>query len=157
MAISSLKRVLIIEDQKEKSQAIRNCLTEFLPQYEIFETDTIIIAGQLLSDRSPWAGIVLDLSFRRTHQSARQFNRPMLAGIEILQQMNEMRLPWPVIVATQHSSFDSTRYGDFDTMDQLRQMLSKAFLRNYKALIEVDLSNTEWRTALARAAKDHFK
>jgi DNA-binding NtrC family response regulator len=157
MATSSLKKVLIIEDQKEKSQAIRECLTESPPRYQITETDTIVIAGHLLSDRSPWAGVILDLSFRRTHQAARQFNRPMLAGLEILQQMNEMRLPWPVIIATQHSSFDSTKYGDIDSMESLKDKLSKAFPRNYKTLVEVDLIKPEWRHTLIKAAHEFFK
>src|SRR5690349_16667862 len=130
MANPPAKKILIIEDQKEKSQAIRECLIASPRRYDVVETDTIVIAGTLLSDRTPWSGIVLDLSFRRTHQTARQFNRPMLAGLEVLQQMNEMRLPWPVIIATQHSSFDSTRYGDFDSMDDLRGMLRRAFPRN---------------------------
>ena len=152
-----MKRILIVEDQKEKSRGIKECLAEALPQHEVVETDTIVVAGQLISSGLEWSGIVLDLSFRRSQRVPSHLNRPILAGLEILQQLNEMRLKWPVIVATQHPSFYSTKYGDFESTDALRDMLTKAFPRNFRQLIEVDFGGTKWRTSLVEATKRHFQ
>ena len=157
MDASLAKRILIVEDQKEKSQAIRECLAEAVPKLKLEETNTIVIAGHLLATEYGWRGVVLDLSFSRTQQSGNQIARPFLAGLEILQQLNEMRSEVPVIVATQHSSFFSTRYGDFETIDQLRRMLVKAFPSNFKELIEVDLAGVKWRRALIKASRNHFQ
>ena len=101
MSTLLIRKVLVVEDQREKSQAIRECLAEADDQLEIVETDTIVIAGHLLSSGDTWSGIVLDLSFRRTQQAGSHLSRPYLAGLEILQQLNEMRMDYPVIVATQ--------------------------------------------------------
>lgn len=151
-----MKKILIIEDQREKSAAIRECLADALPDHLIEQTDTILVAGQLISTGSPWAGIVLDLSFRRTQQVAGQANRPFLAGLEILQQLNEMRSDCPVVIATQHSSFFSTKYGDFESIDHLRRMLERAFPNNYRQLIEVDFSGRTWRRLLIDATRRSF-
>jgi CheY-like chemotaxis protein len=154
---SPLKKILIVEDQKEKSQAIKECLADALPHHKLEVTDTILVAGQLIDSSGPWSGILLDLSFRRTQQIGSNQNRPFLAGLEILQQLNEMRVDWPVIVATQHSSFFSTRYGDFQSIDDLRSVLTEAFPLNYKGLIEVDLGGTAWRRLLIDATKRFFQ
>jgi CheY-like chemotaxis protein len=156
MAESSSKRILIVEDQKEKSQKIRECLTNTLPSHEIIETNTVLVAGQLISFGTEYAGIVLDLAFQRTHQVGSHLTRPFLAGLEIMQQLNEMRLNWPVIIATQHLSFSSAKYGDFESMDDLREMLTLAFPNNYKDLIEVNFERGEWRNKLAEATLRYF-
>lgn len=156
MPTSSARKVLIVEDQREKSQVIRDCLLEADHDFDIVETDTIVIAGHLLTSGEPLTGIVLDLSFPRTQQTMNQQARPYLAGLEILQQLNEMRLEYPVIVATQHDSFFSTKYGDFESTEELIEVLQDAFPNNFKQLIEVDLGGTGWRTALIAAARRHF-
>lgn len=156
MSVLSTNRVLIVEDSRVKAQAIRECLARITPPFEIFETDTILIAGQLL-EHDKWCGIVLDLAFHRTQQTGGIFNRPYLAGVEILQQMNEMRLKCPVIIATQHSSFLNTKYGDFPTVDDLRKKLRQAFPQNFKELIQVDLGGDEWRTVLLTGARRYFR
>lgn len=157
MATSSVKKILIVEDQREKSQAIRDCLIEADGEFDIVETDTIVIAGHLLSSGDAWLGIVLDLSFRRTQQTGSQLSRPYLAGLEILQQLNEMRLEYPVIVATQHDSFVSTKYGDFQSTEELIEVLRDAFPSNFRELIEVDLGGSEWRVTLIDSARRYFK
>jgi CheY-like chemotaxis protein len=157
MPTSSVRKVLVVEDQREKSQAIRECLSEADEQFEVVETDTIVIAGHLLSSGDAWSGIVLDLSFRRTQQVGSHLSRPYLAGLEILQQLNEMRLDYPVIVATQHDSFVSTKYGDFKSTEELIEVLQDAFPANFRELIEVDLGGSDWRTALTRAVRRHFR
>jgi hypothetical protein len=157
MLTSSVRRVLVVEDQREKSQAIRECLAEADSLFEIVETDTIVIAGHLLSAGDAWSGIVLDLSFRRTQQASSQLSRPYLAGLEVLQQLNEMRFECPVVVATQHDSFVSTKYGDFKSTDELVEVLRDAFPFNFRELIEVDLGGSDWRIALINAARRHFR
>lgn len=157
MVTSLARKILIVEDQREKSQAIRECLAEADSRFDIVETDTIFIAGHLLSSGDAWSGIVLDLSFRRTQQSGSQLSRPYLAGLEILQQLNEMRLGYPVIVATQHDSFVSTKYGDFKSTEELIEVLRDAFPFNFRELIEVDLGGADWRLALTSAARRHFR
>ncbi|MCA0050643.1 hypothetical protein LB577_27445 [Mesorhizobium sp. B283B1A] len=150
------KSVLLIEDSRAKARAIRECVKAAFPTAEIVETDTIAIAGQLL-DRRVYSGIVLDLAFNKSQQTVDLGDRPYLAGIEILQQLNEMRLPYPVIVATQHSSFQNTRYGSFESAANLATMLGTVFRRNFRALVEVDLGDTKWRENLQDLMLEHFR
>lgn len=156
MVASSARRILIIEDSLEKAKAIGKCLGEISPRFELVHTETIVVAGQLLDNES-WSGIVLDLAFHRNQQTGSVLNRPYLAGVEILQQMNELRLVCPVVVATQHSSFFSTKYGDFNSLDELSKMLKEVFPDNFRELIEVDFGEAEWRVQLIEAARKHFQ
>ncbi|MGJ4952457.1 hypothetical protein [Bradyrhizobium sp. HKCCYLS20291] len=156
MANSLKRKILIVEDQREKSQAIRDCLSEASDNFDPIGADTILVAGHMLFSGEAWSGIVLDLSFRRNQQTGSQHSRPHLAGLEILQQLNEMRLGYPVIVATQHDSFVSTKYGDFDSTESLKGILRDAFPSNFRELIEVDLGGTDWRAMLTKAARRHF-
>ena len=155
MATSSENSVLIIEDSRAKATAIRECLSDVVEIDNIVETDTILIAGQLLEGGN-WSGIILDLAFHRSQQTGSILERPYLAGIEILQQMNELRVEFPVIIATQHASFLNTKYGDFHSVDALENMLSKAFPKNFRELIQVDLGSDEWRHNLISAVRRNF-
>jgi CheY-like chemotaxis protein len=156
MVVSSAKKILIIEDSPEKAKAISKCLSEIKPRFELVHTETIIVAGQLL-EHDKWSGIVLDLAFHRNQQTGSVLNRPYLAGVEILQQMNELRLVCPVIIATQHSSFISTKYGDFHSLEDLCKVLRKVFPENFRELIEVDFGENEWRNQLVLSARKHFQ
>jgi hypothetical protein len=156
MAASLTRKLLIIEDSPEKAKAIMKCLSELAPRFELVHTETIVVAGQLL-EHDKWAGIILDLAFHRSQQTGSVLNRPYLAGVEILQQMNELRLVCPVIIATQHTSFVSTKYGDFASLDELCSMLRRVFSENFRELIEIDLGETEWRGLLIEAARKHFQ
>lgn len=148
--------VLIIEDQPVKATAIKECILEVFPGYEITTTDTIAIAGQLLENRL-WNGIILDLAFHKTQRNVDTFDRPYLAGVEILQQIKEMRLDFPVIVATQHSSFINTKYGTFENESELIEMLSLAFPRNFVGFVKVDLGETDWRKEINALMEEKFK
>jgi CheY-like chemotaxis protein len=156
MEASSARKILLVEDSPEKAKAIRNCLAEVTPRFDITHTETILMAGQLL-EHDKWAGIVLDLAFHRSQQTGSVLNRPYLAGLEIMQQMNELRLLYPVIIATQHSSFINTKYGDFHTIEELFELLKKAFPHNFRELIKVDLGSSHWRALLINSAKRHFQ
>lgn len=155
MAALSQKHILIVEDSKTKAIAIRECVIQALGRCEPQTTDTIAIAGQLI-EQQLWNGIVLDLAFHKTQQTADMVDRPYLAGIEILQQLNEMRISCPVVIATQHSSFVNTKYGDFDSADQLGDRLRRVFKRNYRGIVEVDLGETRWRDQLITLVREHF-
>lgn len=147
--------VLIVEDSKQKARAIRECLLNFSSDIAITETDTIAVAGQLIEQNS-WDGIVLDLAFHRTQQNVDMLDRPYLAGLEILQQLNEMRLKVPVIVATQHDSFVNTKYGTFSSSSELSEVLANVFPRNFRGLVEVRLGETRWLNELGQLALEHF-
>jgi DNA-binding NtrC family response regulator len=149
------KAILLIEDSEQKTRAIRGLVDDNFPEIELVTTDTIIVGGKLLADR-PWLGIILDLAFQRSQNVGGQLQRPYLAGIEILQQLKETRLPIPVVITTQHASFRNTLYGDFTTTDEVRSTFQKAFPRNLKEIIEVDWAKGDWLKELNQAIRRHF-
>ena len=147
---------LLIEDSPAKAAALTECLQQAFPKRTVERTQTIAVASKLI-EQQEWSGIILDLAFHRSHQTADLLDRPYLAGVEILQQLHELRLHYPVIIATQHASFSNTKYGDFDSSIALGERLKKIFKRNFKGLVEVDLGETGWRNELIDLMKVHFE
>ena len=149
-------KLLIVEDDLIKSRALRDCLNVVgVRETNIVETDTILVASQLV-ESTPFDGIVLDLAFHATQQSAQQIERQYLAGITVLQQLEYLRVSTPVIVATQHRSFDSSKYGNVKDIDEMTLRLRSAFPNNFKALVVVDLNKGDWRGEFLGAVRRFF-
>lgn len=131
-------------------------MEEAYPDRKVEHTQTLDVASKLI-EQSPWSGIVLDLAFHRSHQTADMLDRPYLAGVEILQQLHELRLLYPVIIATQHASFVNTKYGDFESSEALGRRLAKIFKKNYRGIIEVDLGENAWRQEIIDLMRISFE
>ncbi len=84
-------------------------------------------------------------------------DKPQLAGVKILQHLNQRRLDIPVIVATQHSSFTDTEFGDFSGAGELADLLARAFPRNFKGLLEIDITTDSWMSQFIKLIKRNFK
>ncbi|MGO7135769.1 hypothetical protein AB9E06_33585 [Rhizobium leguminosarum] len=147
---------LLIEDSPAKAAALTECVLQAFPKRTVERTQTIAVASKLI-EQQEWSGILLDLAFHRSNQTADLLDRPYLAGIEILQQLHELRLSYPVIIATQHASFANTKYGDFDSSQALGDRLRKVFKRNFRGLVEVDLGETDWRNEIIELMRTHFQ
>jgi CheY-like chemotaxis protein len=153
---SARRNVLIIEDDRNKSRALRECLVSAgIPDSSIRLTETIVVAAQLI-DIEDFSGILLDLAFHASQESSQLASKRYLAGVNILRQLEEMRKSVPVIVATQHKSFESAEFPEIESVGDLRQQLSEAFEENFKGLVEVELGSNTWREELVALVRRWF-
>lgn len=150
-----MKRLLIVEDNKHKAIAVQDAIISAFPDSEVVMAETVVIAMVLLNTQN-WDGVVLDLAFQQTRGAKQETDRPQLAGVKVMQQMNERRSSTPVIIATQHSSFVDTEFGDFASAKELGDLLSQAFPDNFVGLVEVDLSSIAWQRLLRNLALEAF-
>ena len=150
-------KVLIVEDDNAKAKALRECATAAgFKEEDVLVTDTIVVASQLIDSES-FVGIILDLAFHSTQQSEHQAERTYLAGVSVLQQLEEMRIATPVIVATQHKSFESSQRERVQSVEDLAKVLQEAFDETLKEFVEVDLRNTRWKHQLIEGMRRWFR
>ncbi|WP_224702709.1 hypothetical protein [Devosia aquimaris] len=151
-----MKRVLIVEDNIQKANAITFALKAAFGELAyILLVNTVSVAMVVLTAER-WDGVVLDLSFQRASGMKEGIDRPQLAGVKVLQQLDEMRIGVPVLIATQHSSFVDTEFGDFHSVHEVATTLEEIFTDNLRGVVEVDLSSTEWQPVLTDLASRFF-
>jgi DNA-binding NtrC family response regulator len=157
MAQSLIKhKILIVEDDRSKAKALRECaVAAGVLEEAITLTETITVAAQLI-DNQDFNGIILDLAFHSSQESSQIVSKRYLAGINILQQLEEMQKTTPVIVATQHKSFESPKFEEIKTVDDLRRQLAESFDTTFKGLVEVDLRELGWRSELIMLIRRWF-
>ncbi len=146
-----------MEDDRSKAKALRECaIAAGVSEDAITMTETITVAAQLI-DNHEFGGIILDLAFHSSQESSQIASKRYLAGINILQQLEEMQKTTPVIVATQHKSFESPKFEEIKTVDDLRNQLAVAFETTFKGLVEVDLREGTWRGELVELMRRWFR
>lgn len=141
-----MRPILIIEDNYEKLAEISQVVTA-LTSSEIIHAATISAAYRTL-EGTKCDLIILDMTFQISHRTDRSIAKESLAGIEILQYMAHRRISTPVIVATQHTHFLHPDIPGIDSIQKLDELLRSLFPRIYRGIIQVDLSETEWKKLL---------
>ena len=140
-----MKHLLVVEDNTTKQLAIEQAVEG--NDRKILAAQNIATAYSLISVQ-PWDLIILDMTFHASLGPGHESLREPLAGLEVLQFIARQRMTTPVIVATQHSSFDSTEIPGLDSIEKLHSALSRAFPRNYKTTVAVDLFQDDWKGTL---------
>jgi DNA-binding NarL/FixJ family response regulator len=141
-------KILIVEDDENKSLQLYNFFSEKFPQVEVENAQSLqgglrkILDGGidiiLLDMTMPTFDIRLDEDGGRPQP---------YAGREILRQMDRRDIDVPVIVVTQFDRFGSGI--DSMTLSELDKQLRLAHPENYKGAIYYDVSFGEWKDDLA--------
>jgi CheY-like chemotaxis protein len=143
--------VLIVEDNAEKSKAIETIIrSQFTGRIDFAQT---ISSAYSQLEHHNWDLVILDMTFQVSQGLGQAVRKEALAGLEILQFMTSKNLSYPVIVATQHSSFSQVGLISLSSVEELHSLLSEAFPEIYRETITVDLTTNEWHAALLNAAK----
>jgi CheY-like chemotaxis protein len=152
-----LKPILLIEDNKVKASLLGDAVMEAFQGTSRPKVAETVSMGTHLLNTSEWSGLVLDLAFQRARGIKESVDKPQLAGVKILQHLNQRRFDIPVIVATQHSSFTDTEFGDFSDASELAALLQQAFPRNFRGLLEIDITGDTWKRQFINLIKRNFK
>jgi CheY-like chemotaxis protein len=143
--------VLIVEDNAEKSKAIETIIrSQFTGRIDFAQT---ISSAYSQLEHHNWDLVILDMTFQVSQGLGQAVRKEALAGLEILQFMTSKNLSYPVIVATQHSSFSQVGLISLSSVEELHSLLSETFPEIYRETITVDLTTNEWHAALLNAAK----
>jgi CheY-like chemotaxis protein len=143
--------VLIVEDNAEKSKAIETIIrSQFTGRIDFAQT---ISSAYSQLEHHNWDLVILDMTFQVSQGLGQAVRKEALAGLEILQFMTSKNLSYPVIVATQHSSFSQVGLISLSSVEELHSLLSETFPEIYRETITVDLTTNEWHAALLSAAK----
>jgi CheY-like chemotaxis protein len=143
--------VLIVEDNAEKSKAIETIIrSQFTGRIDFAQT---ISSAYSQLEHHNWDLVILDMTFQVSQGLGQAVRKEALAGLEILQFMTSKNLSYPVIVATQHSSFSQVGLISLSSVEELHSLLSETFPEIYRETITVDLTTNEWHAALLNAAQ----
>jgi CheY-like chemotaxis protein len=143
--------VLIVEDNAEKSKAIETIIrSQFTGRIDFAQT---ISSAYSQLEHHNWDLVILDMTFQVSQGLGQAVRKEALAGLEILQFMTSKNLSYPVIVATQHSSFSQVGLISLSSVEELHSLLLETFPEIYRETITVDLTTNEWHAALLSAAK----
>ena len=143
--------VLIVEDNAEKNKAIETIIrSQFTGRIDFAQT---ISSAYSQLEHHNWDLVILDMTFQVSQGLGQAVRKEALAGLEILQFMTSKNLSYPVIVATQHSSFSQVGLISLSSVEELHSLLSETFPEIYRETITVDLTTNEWHAALLNAAK----
>jgi DNA-binding NtrC family response regulator len=146
-----VKRVLIVEDNLQKKDAIERLLTT---SYRIEARHVNSISASLPTiERESWDLVILDMTFQITTGGGQALRKEALAGLEVLQFMAAKRITSPVIVATQHTVFSHGAI-NVQSVQALEALLRRSFPRVYRTTVFIDLNTDDWHAPLLDAAKD---
>jgi DNA-binding NtrC family response regulator len=146
-----VKRVLIVEDNLQKKEAIERLLVSRYPIEARYVNS--ISASLPTIERESWDLVILDMTFQITTGAGHALRKEALAGLEVLQFMAAKRISSPVIVATQHTVFSHGAI-NVQTIQALDSLLKRSFPRIYRTTVFIDLNTDDWHSPLLDAAKD---
>ncbi|MCJ8344336.1 hypothetical protein MJH12_02260 [bacterium] len=147
-------KILIVEDDKYKSEAILDCLQIYFPVANINITESLASGLFALIDEDSYQLIILDMSmpsFDITEKDPTGGTPESYAGEDFLAQMTLLGITTPVIVVTQYNNFG------IDEQQISLSTLSKKLLNDHPAIyqgsIYFKVSSTTWKTELKNLLK----
>ena len=140
-------RVLIVEDDDEKSVHLSQFLSECFPSTTVSQARSLQSGLRAIYGDPPDL-VLLDMTMRNFDLTPdEEGGRPHpFAGKEILRQMQRKRLRIPAIVVTHFVRFGED--DDFITLDELKQELVDRF-PNYIGTVQYRSNVDSWKAALA--------
>ena len=150
-------KILIVEDDKYKSDAINDCLNDFFVNPEIFIEESLS-SGLFTLDEEEIELIILDMSmpsFDVSEKDPTGGTPESYAGEDFLSHMTLMGLITPVIVVTQFDNFESA-VGDV-SLSNLSKKLFFDHPNIYKGSIYFKVSSSRWKTELKKLLKKVIK
>lgn len=140
------RSVLIVEDNVHKFDYMKGALAH-IDDLVIDHARSIRSAFRLIQRRD-WDIVLLDMTFEDAEGIQRDLRKEPLAGLDVLQFLDEKRSKTSVIVVTQHDSFiidDEDFEEEIElSKEELDEDLRNAFPRNYVGLVSARMARHDW-------------
>lgn len=147
-----MKKVLLIEDDDGKREALINQIQISIRGADIVEANSLISAVKAIKTRD-FDVVVLDITlpYRDISPSRPPGDMHKVGGEEVLRQMERFRRFAPVIVVSQFDTFGDEP--DVKTFEQMNADLAKSFPALYHVGVYYHASLSDWNEELDRALK----
>lgn len=143
-------RVLIIEDDKQKSEQIITFLRNININFEI-KLEKSYNSGLRTVSNESFELLLLDMSLPTFEITIDESGgKPMsFAGEEILRQLQRKKISVPTIVITQYDVFEKGR-----SLAQIKESIASKGYKNYIETIYYNTTNDSWKHELKELLKD---
>jgi len=151
-------KILIVEDDKYKSDAIKECLNDYFLNPEIFIEESLSSGLFTLDEVEEIELIILDMSmpsFDISEKDPIGGTPESYAGEDFLSHMTLVGMTTPVIVVTQFDNFDSD--GEEVSLSNLSKKLFNDHPSAYKGSIYFKVSSSAWKAELKNLLKKVIK
>lgn len=141
------KQLLIIEDDRNKQQQLRDAVKAIAPHFTLFLTNSFNSGMRAVVDNRPDI-ILLDMSMPTFDVSVSEPGGSMrpFGGQEILRRLKQGNFTCRAIVITQFDRFGEAAASK--TLGQLKTELRRDFPQHYVDTVSYSSANSEWRVAL---------
>ncbi|RTE86570.1 MULTISPECIES: response regulator [Gammaproteobacteria] len=146
-------KVLMVEDDKYKSQAISKYL-DSLPEHFDIDIEESLNSGLFKLEECHFDLIILDMSmpsFDISKSDPSGGAPESFAGKEFLSHMSLIGKTIPVIIVTQYDSFGPDEQQT--SLNTLKKNLQIEYPQLYKASVYFSIKSDEWKRALLDALK----
>lgn len=141
--------ILIVEDDKYKAEAIKECLIDHLNEPVITTADSLSSGLFSLMDLPNLDLIILDMSmpsFDVSEKDPSGGSPEGYAGEDFLSQMTLLGINLPVIVVTQYDNFGTDE--NQITLSKLGQKLQKNHSKIFKGSVYFKATSNSWKQDL---------
>lgn len=151
-----MKRVLLVEDDDGKRDALVDQISSTIPNAQILECNSLISAIRELK-KNDFDIIILDvtLPYRDISPARPPGDMHKLGGEEVLRHMERYQTLTPVIVVSQFDTF-----GDDLNAKKFSQLItdfSNNFPNQFKAGVYYHASMSDWNDELDRAIRQNLE
>ncbi|MEK4011121.1 response regulator [Peribacillus sp. FSL M8-0224] len=145
-------RILVIEDDQQKSEQLIGFLEEHLNN-TIIELESSYTNGLRALAIKDYNLLLLDMSLPTFKITVEQSGgKPMsFAGEEILRQLSRRNIKVPTIVITQYDRFERDL-----SLKELRKSIADKSYSNYIDTIYYNTTNDSWKIELMNLLKEHI-
>lgn len=149
-----LMKILIVEDDKYKSDAIIECLNDYFEKPKILISESLASGLFTLDENEDVELIILDMSmpsFDISDKDPVGGTPESYAGEDFLSHMSLLDMSIPVIVVTQFDNFDSE--GKEISLSKLSKRLFEDHPQVFKGSIYFKVSSSAWKNELKKLLK----
>jgi len=140
------KHILIVEDQREKYELVKNVIQN---NHNVFITwaESISAAYNIVGSNPKVDLILLDMAFA-AQSGLKNTNANGVAGLELLQHLRARLITTPVIVVTSYDSFTNGVGIHFPSVKALENYINKEFPKNYLGIVRTLHNTNSWHVQL---------
>ncbi len=150
------RRVLVIDDQFAKYEAIEAFFTEKFPEDSLTWIKNFRQAQSNLT-KLRFDLVVLDMSFDVHAAESEDSSFNGLSGLHVLQFMWRSKIYIPVIICTSHSKYSDPEFGVLDSIDALRSHVKLSFGDTVLGCVRMGSSEASWKRELEELVRNERK
>jgi CheY-like chemotaxis protein len=137
-------RILLVEDDAAKRQAIRGYLSDRLPSAQVVEVTSFRETLDAITAARPDL-VLLDMTIPSVAQSTSDRDL-IFGGRDVLRQMRRLGVRTPVIVVTAYERFDRGR--ESMSAEELHSQLTEVYPEWYRGTVSFSFRYESWREEL---------